>query len=157
MGGEVDMMTGDLLNELYDVLVQKSRDPDHPVVSCASFGAHQGDPPKLEATIKDGFGQRHTLVLSATEINHERVYPADPSNPPYKEGDAITINDHEFGLTYRATVECVTVGGVEAAWTIGFESVLPIESNDSRHYVGTLEANDDGTSEWIVSTEGTGA
>lgn len=70
--------------------------------------------------------------------------------PPYKKGDRITVYDRPFGITYRAKVTEVLLAGAKHPWVVHFESVKPIEPSDSRHYVGSLEAFDNGTSPYIV-------
>lgn len=66
-------MTSDVLNEIYELLVQKVRDRE--LVSCAFHGQFAGDPPEMQATRKDGFGNRYTLVLTPSEIDHNGAQP----------------------------------------------------------------------------------
>lgn len=63
------MMTGWLLEEVYKLFQDKVRNQE--AVSCSFGGAHCGMPPEITVTTKDGFGNRHTLILAATEINHD--------------------------------------------------------------------------------------
>lgn len=72
--------------------------------------------------------------------------PPSSGIPPYKEGDIITVYDRPLGISYRAEVtECILAGATRP-WLVSFESLKPIEPNESRHYVGSLEAHDNGTS-----------
>lgn len=94
--------------------------------------AQRGKDPKLWA-----------IELGVTHID---LAPSDTGVPPYKGGDIITVNDKEYGIRYRATVGEVLLAGASRPWIVHFESVNPIEPRESRHYVGSLEADDDGTS-----------
>jgi hypothetical protein len=85
------------------------------------------------------------LTISATALT---ITPSLTGIPPYAEGDIITVYDH--GVQYRAEVSECLLAGAKRPWLVGFESLKTIEPNDSRHYVGTLEANDDGTSPNII-------
>lgn len=78
------------------------------------------------------------------------VEPSKTGLPPYEKGDVITVYDREYGLKYRARVTEILLAGATRPWLVSFESLKPIEPNDSRHYVGSLEAADDGTSPNIV-------
>lgn len=87
------------------------------------------------------------LDLTATALG---VTPSETGIPPYADGDIITVYDRQYGLQYRARVTEVLLTGATRPWLVHFESVQPIEPNESRHYVGSLEAHDNGTSPYIV-------
>lgn len=104
----------------------------------------------LAESERDQHPQIWKIDLSATVLT---VAPSKTGLPPYAEGDIITVHDREYGITYRAEVAEVLLAGASRPWIVGFESLKPIEPNDSRHYVGSLEADDDGTSPNIVKDE----
>lgn len=91
-------------------------------------------------------GQAPEIWELTIEARMLAVQPSRTGIPPYKEGDIITVYDRQFGISYRAEVtECILAGRTRP-WLVSFESLKPIEPNESRHYVGSLEAHDDGTS-----------
>lgn len=98
--------------------------------------AKEGDDPRL-----------WTVEIAATEIE---LAVSDTGVQPYKEGDFITVYDRRYGERYRAQVTDCLLAGAHRPWVVEFESIKPIEPNDSRYYVGSLEAADDGTSPNIV-------
>lgn len=78
------------------------------------------------------------------------VAPSRTGLPPYAQGDIITVYDREYGERYRAEVTEVLLAGAHRPWMVSFESLKPIKPGDSRHRVGSLEADDDGTSPHIA-------
>lgn len=98
---------------------------------------------------KAGPGQKPriwTLTLVAQELP---VALSRTGIPPYAEGDIITVWDRRHALKYRAEVTDCLLAGARRPWMVWFESLKPVEPHDSRHYCGSLEADDDGTSPHI--------
>lgn len=96
--------------------------------------------------------ENHQLWAIALTASRVELAVSATGVPPYRDGDIITVYDREYGCKYRARVEedAILAGG-KRPWLVHFESLQPIEPNESRHYVGSLEADDDGSSPWIVN------
>jgi hypothetical protein len=99
-------------------------------------------------------GPDSTLGIWKIQVEAEQASLAvsETGVPPYKDGDIITVCDRQFGIKYKAQVDEVLLAGARYPWVVHFESIKPIEPGDSRHYVGSLEADDEGNSPYIVKS-----